>query len=52
MYEHMCVDKELRVLTVSLNIAAALKLSKENLYLIELNDKVHCLVSLKIPGWD
>ena len=25
IYEHMCVDKELWVLTVSLNIAAALK---------------------------
>ena len=48
----MCVNKELRVLTLSLNMAAALKLSKENLYLMKLNDKVHCLVSLKIPGWD
>ena len=48
----MCVDKELRVVTVSLNIAAALKLSKESLYLMKLIDKVHCLMSLKIPGWD
>ena len=48
----MCVDKELWVLAVSLNIAAALKLSKESLYLMKLIDKVHCLMSLKIPGWD
>ena len=48
----MCVNKELRVLTVSLNIAAALKLSKEGLHLMKLIDKVYCFLSLKIPGWD
>ena len=48
----MCVDKELRVITVSLNIAAALKLSKDGLYLMKLIDKVHCMLSLEIPGWD
>ena len=48
----MCVDKELRVLTMSLNIAAALKLSRKRLYLMKLIDRVHCLLSLKIHGWD
>ena len=48
----MCVDKELRLLSVSSNIAAALKLCKASLYLIKLNDIVHCLLSLKIPGFD
>ena len=48
----MCVDKDLRLLTGSLNIAAAVTSSKEKLYLIKLNDIVHCLLSLKIPGWN